>query len=320
MIGNILIRDHLNAKELNTLLTEFPQYKLLSLDPDGDLISLGVEDCSEIEVIYGCCISQEEINLLPQLHWIHSPSPYLDKICAEFIKKQGNILITTTKSENLIQVGAFAIGAAMAFAKKLFSWEERSFQPESLNLERIRSKMWNIEECLFLQIGLGRIGTEISRRAKQEGFTVWGVQEIPTFHPHCEKVIPLSELDSVLPNADIVCLAMPREKPCDPWFAKDKLELMKEDSVILGFGTGSVFELDDLAEIGIQGKFRGILLDSHFSPPIPENYPLLQKRRAIITHESSTYPLIPSEMGFNVFVYNLRQYVHGNYSDMKNLL
>nr|NGX58796.1 hypothetical protein [Chlamydiota bacterium] len=129
MIGNILIRDTLNAKELNTLLTEFPQYKLLNLDLDKPLISLGIEECSQIEVIYSLSLQQEEINFLPHLHWIHSPSPYLDNICVNFAKKQENILITTTKSENLMQVGEFAISAALAFAKRLFSWEEESLHP-----------------------------------------------------------------------------------------------------------------------------------------------------------------------------------------------
>lgn len=319
MIGNILIRDTLNAKELNTLLTEFPQYKLLNLDLDKPLISLGIEECSQIEVIYSLSLQQEEINFLPHLHWIHSPSPYLDNICVNFAKKQENILITTTKSENLMQVGEFAISAALAFAKRLFSWEEESLHPEHININEIRERMWKIEDCLFLQIGLGLIGTEIARRAKDEGFRVLGVQEIPSFHPHCEKVLPLEDLNEVLHQADIVCLAIPREQSCTPWFAKDKLEQMKEDSVILGFGSGSVFDLDDLAEVGLTGKFRGILLDAHFSPPISADYPLWRQKRVIVSHESSIYPVTVSDQGFNTFIYNLRQYVHGNFSDMKNL-
>jgi len=320
MIGNILLREPISPDEFTSLISEFPQYRLLNLAPEQPLGSLGIEKCQQVEVVYGSFLEPSELNKLPHLHWVHSPTPYLDFICLDAIQKQGNILVTMTKDENIHQIGEFAICAAMAYAKKLFSWEEGSQDPKNIDIEGIRKKMWRISDRKFLQVGLGIVGTEIAKRAQDQGFKVFGAQEIPSFHPHCEEVYSLEEADRHLPDVDILSLAMPRERPCEVWLTRKRLEAMKDDSVIMGFGSGSIFDMDALSEIGMSGKFRGILLDAHFSPPITADYPLWSLPRVIVTHESGVYPLSERDQGFNLFLQNLRQYIHGNYSDMKNLL
>ena len=320
MIGNILIREPITPEEFTALISEFPQYRILNLPTNESIISLGLERCQQVEVMYGSNLEPSELHHLPHLHWIHSPSPYLDMICLDEIKKQANILVTTTKNENVFQMGEFAMSAAMAYAKEIFSWEEGSLDPKSIDIMKIRERMWRIQDCRFLQVGLGLVGTEIARRAKDEGFQVWGGKEISSFHPHCETVFAMDEINKILPKVDILSLALPRERPCDTWLTRERLDLMKDDSVILGFGAGSVFDLDALSEVGMTGKFRGILLDAHFSPPIKADYPLWAQPRVIVTHESGPYPLSEKNIGFSTFLQNLRQYVFGNFSDMKNLL
>jgi len=320
MTGNILIRKPITAEEFTTLITEFPQYKLLNLAPQEPLIGLGVERCQLVEVMYGSFLEPNELNLLPHLHWIHSPIPYLDHLCVEEIKKQENVLLTTTKNENIEQIGEFAISAAMAYSKLLFSWEEGSLDPKTIDIKKLREKMWRMSDRIFLQVGLGIVGTEIAHRAKEEGFQVWGGQEISSFHPHCETVYAIDDLDEILPQVDILSLALPRDQSCDVWLTKERLERMKTDSVIMGFGARSVFDLDALAEIGMSRKFRGILLDAHFTSPISADYPLWSLPHVIVTHESSPYPMSETDHGFGTFIQNLRQYVHGNFNDMKNLV
>ncbi len=319
MIGNILIREPITAEEFTALISEFPQYRLLNLDPDQPLLSLGLERCQAVEVMYGSKLKAEELRLLPRLHWIHSPTPYTDDLCVKEIRNQKNILISTTKSENLKQIGEFAISAALTFAKNLLGWEEGSCDPRNIDMERLRQSMWRIEERTFLQLGLGLVGTEITRRASQEGFNVIGAQEIPSFHPHCGTVYPLDQVEEILPTIDILSIAFPREQNVEPWLVKTRLEKMRDDSVIMGFGTGTVFDLEALEEVGKTGKFRGILLDSHFSPPITCEYALWSNPRVIVTHESSRFPLSKKDHGFYSFIHNLRQFVYGNYEDMKNL-
>ncbi len=178
MMNTLLIRDSLEPEELTQLFKEFPQYTIQLIEIEKPLYELGVETCSQIEILYGCVLSKEELNLVSQLRWIHCPSPYLDNLCLDAIKKLGNILISTTKEKNLVQIGEFAIAAAMAFSKKLFYWMSETRDPMNITLAGLRKGMWKVNDKIFLQIGLGTIGTEIVKRAKLEGFKVWGVQKL----------------------------------------------------------------------------------------------------------------------------------------------
>jgi phosphoglycerate dehydrogenase-like enzyme len=93
---------------------------------------------------------------------------------------------------------------------------------------------------------------------------------------------------------------------------------MKEDSILLAFGSGAAINLDDLAAFA--PKLRGILLDAHFNPPIPTDHPLFEEPNVLITFESGEYPKEKGDAAFRLFTANLRQFEHGNYTDMKNLV
>ena len=180
--------------------------------------------------------------------------------------------------------------------------------------------MWTAKNRTFLQIGLGLIGTEISKRAQQLGFRVWGMQELPSFHRYCSKVLAKKDLHSILSSIDIVCLALPRDKQHSHWFALEELKLMKQDSILLLFGSGSAIDLQDLAQVASEGKFRGVGIDAHFHTSIPDNSPLRTLPQVFITPEIGPYPHMEKGQAFSGFLYNLRQFLHGNFTDMKNLV
>lgn len=318
MIGSILIKTPLDSAQYAELIKEFPQYEFIPINEDVPLISLGTKVLSEVEVFVGQNLTLEEIALLPRLHWIHLPIPYLDGIALAPIKRQKNILVTNTREENIIQIGRFAITATLAFVKNLFNWKIAHQNPTQMDIGLLRQQMWLTKEKTFLQIGLGTIGTEIAKRAKGEGFKVIGAQELASFHPHCEKTYSLEDLPSILPEVDIVSLALPRAKVHTLWFDYTELEIMKEDSILLAFGSGSAINLDDMTSLA--DKFRGILLDAHFNPPIPCDHPLFHKPNVLITFESGEYPKTKSHAFFHLLTSNLRQFEHANYEEMKNLV
>ncbi|MCB1149479.1 MAG: D-2-hydroxyacid dehydrogenase [Chlamydiia bacterium] len=297
------------------MATEFPQFKFIHAAPDRPLASLGVETCGAVEILYGSDLKVEELGLVPNLHWIHCPRAYLDRLCVDALIKQGNILISSTKEENLETIGEFALCAALAFAKCIFHWEKGGN-----NIEALRAKMWSAKKCLFLQVGLGRIGSEIARRAAAAGFEVLGVQELASFHPHCKATYNLEELKNLLPKAHIVCLAAPRDKKTVSWFDREEFALMREDSAFMAFGNGAALDIEALAEFAEKGKFRGVLLDAHFRPPLPPESPLWKIPYVINSRESSAYPMTENFHSFHGFLYNLRQYIHGNFGDMRYLL
>lgn len=315
----ILVRDSLSEEQQRLFEREFPQFKIVEAQPDA-LPDLKPEELSASNIFYGGKLLPSELERLKELRWIHVPGPYIDDICLDLVKKQGNILISTTKEDNLPQIGEFALSVILAFGKKLFQWKEISRDPQQSTEAFCAQSMWRLPGRLALIVGLGRTGSEIAWRLKLNGLRVWGVQDPPTFHPDCEKVMPFADLTKVLPEADVVICALPREKQEAPLFRRAELELMKRDSLLLVFARGSVVDLDDLYEVAKGGKWRGVVIDAHFSKPVSAQSPLRQLPNVMITPEAGLYPLTFDSEGFHTFLYNLRQYLHNNFSDMKNLV
>ena len=103
------------------------------------------------------------------------------------------------------------------------------------------------------------------------GYKVYGIQDPPSFHPHCEKTFSQKELSSILPAADVVCLTLSNKRPEIPSFGANELRLLKEGVILLLFGNGERLSLQDLEAFALSGKARGIAIDAHFSRPLPSN-------------------------------------------------
>lgn len=310
-MNTILMRDSINPEELSRLITEFPQFEILKIDSERPISSLGIDRLSPIEVYYGNSLSQDELHLLPHLHWIHTSTPHLDQLAIDAIKRQENILVTITKEENVEQVGEFALSVALAFSKNLCKWFNLEDEQQ---IDTARKGMWSVKATNFLQIGLGTIGTEIARRMTQEGYKVIGASHVASFHRYCQKTVLYENLERVIPQAEIVCLSLPRDRVYKPWFDKHYMSLMGKDTFLLIIGPPSAIHFEDLSALAEQGHLRGICVDARMDQPLPKTTNLL------ITHESASYPKTKEHAAFQTFVYNLRQFLHGNLTDMKNVI
>ncbi len=315
----VILQTRLPLKDVEHLLQEFPHYLFLSFS-EASYKNLTPDNWAQVEILYGNRLTPQELEKAHQLHWIHCPTPEINQLCLDEIEKRGNIIITSVKEANLIQIGEFVMSATLAFAKNLIHWQEADKFPTLLGESKWRDTMWSLEEKLFLQIGLDKVGTEITRKAHEMKMKVWGVQKERSFHPNCQKTFPMKEMHSILPNADVVCLNLPRAKEYENWFKMPELELMKNDSILIVMGSHKIVDEEALAKIAETGKFRGILIDALHQMPIPASSPLWQIPNIIITPEAAPLPKTHLGEAFTVFRYNLRQYVHANFKDMRNVV
>lgn len=317
MKNSILLQVGLRPWEIEQLHREFPQYKtLISQDITGTNIT--DQDWQHVEMIYGSRLTSQQLAHAPVLRWIHSPTLSLKRLCLDEIASQGNILVTTASEENAAQIGEFVLGAILAFSKHLLNWQSAMRFPNVLWESKWRDSMWALPKKMMVQVGLGKAGTEIARCAGLMGIQVWGVQEKRTFHPHCHKTVSFDRLNGILPTADIVCLCLPRQESHKDLFRTEQLQLMKEDSILIVIGSHDSVNADDLAVVAESGKFRGILFDAQHRPPIPLKSPLWQVPGILITPDVSARPRAAGRQAFQIFHYNLRQYLHGNFDSMRN--
>ena len=252
------------------------------------------------------------------MKWIHVPSEHFNRLCLAEIEKEGSILLTYTKEENGPQIAEFVIGSMLAFAKNLFQWKKTS----ALTLwdAKWRHSLWDLKKRIFVQVGMEEEGLEIARMASLFGMEVISIDRERTFHPYCKKHLSIRDLKRVLPEADVVSVHIPRGKEYLNWFGQEELTLMKQDAILIHTGGPDLFQPGEKIDPSLFQKLKGAVIDAPHQTPIPASSKLWEVPNLYITPNIAARPKAKEPLHFRVFRYNLRQYIHGNFTEMKNLL
>lgn len=317
----ILLQASLEPNEIAILHKDFPQYKIIyhQLHPLPKSKNDAKTNWEEVEIIYGNRLSKEHLKQAPNLHWIHNPTSTFSRLCMDEILNQGNIIVTTSSEEHMVApLGEFVIAGILAFAKHLLRWKDAMSSSSTIWDSKFRDTMWSMQGRIFLQIGLDAKGTEIARCAKCLGLTVWGAQLKRSFHPHCERTFSMKDLDSILPEVDIVSICLPQLERYKDLLGSNEMNLIKNDSILIVIGAHTAVNEHALVKASKEGKFRGILLDVPYRGSLAPASPIWNIPDILITPEIADRPRSTRMEVFQTFHYNLRQYVFENFEGMRN--
>ena len=93
----------------------------------------------------------------------------------------------------------------------------------------------------------------------------------------------LEELDSLLPRADVVALTLPHTPQTVGLMDARRIDLMKEDAILISAGRGSVLDQEALARAMQGGKLWGAALDVTVPEPLPADSPLWDIPNLLLT-------------------------------------
>lgn len=315
----VLLQSRLSLEEIDQLLKEFPQYLFLSLS-ETSYSNLSEEYWSRIEIIYGSKLTESDLVHAHQLRWVHSPAAQINRICIDSIEKQGNIIVTNTKDEDIFQVGEFVMGVTLGFAKNLFIWQVANDSQSHVWDSKARDSMWTLRGRKFLQIGLQKVGSEIARQAKLQDMHVIGLSDKKSFHAHCHTTGTYHDADHYLREADVVCLALPATSGFLRWMDRNRIEKIKKDAVLISLGSTLSLDEEALADAVHSRRLRGAWIDALYQTPPSASSKLWHTPNIFVTPEVAPRPRTQEKQSFRLFRYNLRQYLHGNFNDMKNVV
>jgi phosphoglycerate dehydrogenase-like enzyme len=314
-----LLQAKLSEDEINRLPDEFPQFLFLSFN-EMTYKNLSKDDWEKVEILYGSKLTEEELAKAPELRWIHCPVPNLSGLCTDAIQESGRIMLTTSWEENTDQIGEYVMAGVLAFAKNLLHWKDLNAHPEHIWDSKWRESMWEMKNRVLLQVGLGQIGNEVVRRAKMMDMKVWAVHDRHTFHPLCDRVFTWEELNKVLPEADVISISLPRNMQKRKVLTPEVLGLIKKEVILTILGGKELFDEQGLIKAVREGKFRGVLWDALYQKPLSPASELWGLPNMIITPEASPRPKSREGESLKLFRYNFRQYIHDNFTDMRNLV
>ena len=219
--------------------------------------------------------TKEYIDSAPNLKLIIRGGVGLDNVDLEYAKQKG-ITVHNTPAASSVAVAELAFAHMLAVPNRLIEGHNSMVKGEWIKKELKRTELMG--KTLGL-IGIGRIATEVAKRAKTFGMKVIAYDK----YVNQSDVADLKSLNEVLAEADYISLHTPLTDETKGMINKDTIAKMKDGVVIINTGRGKCVAEEDVAEALKSGKIKAYANDVWYSDPPPPDCPLLKAPNVQIT-------------------------------------
>ena len=159
-------------------------------------------------------------------------------------------------------------------------------------------------------VGTGSLGSAMIKLIAPLGANIIGVNKKGGLVEGCSKVITTGKIDTVLPKADILYLALPETPETKNLINRKRLDLLKSSCGIVNIGRQSAMDYESLCEKLSKKEIAGAILDVFSSEPIEANSKLWNTPNLVITpHVSSDDNGTYVRMTLDLFVKNLKLFI-----------
>ena len=167
-----------------------------------------------------------------------------------------------------------------------------------------------IADKKIVLVGTGSLGSSMAKLVEPLGAKIIGVNKKGKPAEGCSKIITIDKLDTVLPGADILYLALPETPETKNLIDKKRLNLLKPTCGIVNIGRQSVLDYDALCEKLNKQEIAGAILDVFTPEPIESSSKLWHTPNLIITpHVSSDDNGNYVKMTLDLFFKNLKLFI-----------
>ena len=210
---------------------------------------------------------------------VHTRSAGVDAYTAPGVLPEG-VLLTCSTGVYGHSVSKHLFAMLLALMKRLPQYRDQQRQAQWRDLGQARSLL----DAEVLMVGTGDLGTSFARLCRALWAHTTGGRRDPARPAQgIQRIYGLSELDELLPRADVVALALPQSPKTVGLFGRERLLRLKEDAILLNGGRGSAVDCAALAEVLESGRLWGAGLDVTDPEPLPPEHPLWRQPRALIT-------------------------------------
>lgn len=287
--------------------------------------------CAPQEALPGQPITQEDVDWAqvilgnvpaamlhgsPALEWLQTNSAGVEPYIQPGVLA-GDTLLTNATGAYGLAIAEHMLGMLLELFKKLELYRDAQ-----------KSGAWQSQGAVkavygstVLVLGMGDIGGEFAARCKALGAKVIGVRRSPRPCPeYADEVHLLEDLDSLLPQADVVAITLPGTDATRGLMSRERLAKMKEGAVLLNVGRGFIVDTEALCDALERGHLSGAGVDVTDPEPLPPTHRLWNIPTAVVTpHISGFYHLREThERIVGIFLENLRHFQAGE--PLRNLV
>ena len=219
-------------------------------------------------------VTKEYIDFAPNLKLVIRGGVGLDNIDLNYAAEKG-ITVYNTAAASSIAVAELAFTLMIALPNHVTKADSTMRAGQWAKKELKRSELY--EKTLGI-VGLGRIGTELAKRANAFGMKVVAYDP---FVESSEVATMKSDLKDVLNNSDYVTLHLPLTGETKGLINAEMLKEFKDRAYLINTGRGKTIVEEDVVEALKSGKLAGFGNDVWYSDP-PKNTPLIDAPNVIM--------------------------------------
>ncbi len=262
----------------------------------------------DADAVLGFC-TPEIVKAGKNLRWIAVGHAGVERdLSPELIGSQ--IVLTNTQRLYGPNVADQALTLLLALTRGV-----REFLPAEVSnaaWHRPQGKLSELNGKTILVIGLGGIGTQISRRAQAIGMRVMALDpkemERPAFVFSLDKPAKLMEL---LPKADVVVVACPLTAETRGMIGAAQLKVMKPSAYLINIARGGIVQTPALVSALERKQIAGAGLDVTDPEPLPAGHPLWKLPNVIISPHLGGQSDEARDRQWRLWRENVRRFVAG---------
>ena len=265
-------------------------------------------DLIDSEIVFGR-IPPHLLIMLENLKWLHLGSAGANGMTDISLYANKSVILTKSSGTFGIAVADYIIGTMISLSRSFGYYydKQRDGEWSQKSLE-----YFDISGATVLIVGLGSIGTEVSKRLSAFGCHIIGFRrDVSKPHEIVSDIRPLSRLRESLPEADYIILCAPGTAETTKRVSYAEFNLMKKRAIIINVGRGMIIDTDALVEALRTQKIAGAALDVTEPEPLPEGHPLWSAPNVFITPHISALTQVTAERRFEIFIDLLKRYLAG---------
>src|SRR5688500_11903206 len=227
----------------------------------------------------GTAVTHELVNAGTRLRIVGRAGVGLDNVDVEACTARG-ILVINAPTANIMSATEHTMAMLLSLCRNI-----PEAHASTRRGEWTRSKFMGIElngKTLGV-IGLGRIGSRVTTRAKAFGMDV--VAYVPYIAPTAFDRVVAEQvtLDALLAQADVITVHTPATDETRGLVGREEIARAKDGVIMVNCARGGIYDEVALAEALNSGKVAGAAIDVYEQEPPPKDHPLINAKNVILS-------------------------------------
>jgi phosphoglycerate dehydrogenase-like enzyme len=285
-----------SRKQLSNL--EHLGYEIVFVQDERKTLNIDVSDIDA--VVCNSLFLYNDIKEFKNLRTIQLTSTGLDRVPLDYINEKGIRLFNAR--------GVYSIPMAECAVLKILEIYKKSrvfYKNQELHKWEKQRELLELTDKTATIIGYGSVGTEIAKRLKAFGVNVISVDRQIREDECVDEALLIDDLDSALEKSDVIILTLPLTDETKHLINEDKIEVIKDDAVLINVSRGGIIDETALIESLNKDKFLGVALDVFEEEPLDESS-LWDFENVIITPHNSFVSDKVNERLFKLMIENLK--------------